>query len=135
MKAGGHIIPRESDNAQASIIQALRDAFLAAQLGDAVIAAQAFQHDADLVLGREMAPRLPPDVLHHLLHRGLRRRFCIGGSGLHLRSFVTMTKPRSSLHHHLKSVPSALTADIAEATLRAIACQLNCCRYLATAIR
>jgi len=33
------------------VIQALRDAFLAAQLGNAVVAAQTFQHDPDLVLG------------------------------------------------------------------------------------
>jgi hypothetical protein len=30
--------------------------FLAAQLGDAVLAAQAFQHDPDLVFGREVPP-------------------------------------------------------------------------------
>src|SRR3546814_3410123 len=34
-----------------SVIQALRNAFLAAQLGNAVVAAQTFQHDPDLVLG------------------------------------------------------------------------------------
>jgi hypothetical protein len=93
------------------VVQALSDPFLAAQLGDAVFPAQAIQHDADLVLGREVATGLTPDVLHHLLCRGLGWRFCIGGSGLHLRSFVTTTKPRSSLNHNLKSVPWALTAD------------------------
>ncbi|WP_234179987.1 hypothetical protein, partial [Sphingopyxis sp. NFH-91] len=39
------------------------------------------------------------------------RRFFQGGFGLHLRSFVTTTKPKSSLNHNLKSVPLALTAD------------------------
>jgi hypothetical protein len=32
--------------------------------------------------------------------------------GLHLRSFVTTTKPQPSLIHNLKSVPKALTGDI-----------------------
>ncbi|VVT19665.1 hypothetical protein SPHINGO361_140418 [Sphingomonas sp. EC-HK361] len=58
-----------------------------------------------------MAAGLPPDILHHPLGRGLHQRFCIGGFGLHLRSFVTTTKPKPSLHHNLKSVPLALTAD------------------------
>ncbi|MEO7332096.1 MAG: hypothetical protein ABI193_26205, partial [Minicystis sp.] len=34
-----------------------------------------------------------------------------GGLGLHLRSFVTTTKPQPSLSHNLKSVPLVLTAD------------------------
>src|SRR5690606_13016531 len=38
-------------------------------------------------------------------------RFFQGGFGLHLRSFVTTTKPKSSLIHNLKSVPLALTPD------------------------
>ena len=48
---------------------------LAAQLGDTVIAAQAAEHDTDLVLGREMPACLPPDILHHPLCRGLYRLF------------------------------------------------------------
>ena len=42
------------------IIQALGDAFLAAQLGDAVFAAKALQHDSDFVLCREVPARLAP---------------------------------------------------------------------------
>ena len=38
-----------------SVIQALRDAFLAAQLGYAALTAQAVQHDPDLVFSREMS--------------------------------------------------------------------------------
>jgi hypothetical protein len=53
------------------VIQALSDAFLAAQLGNAVLATQAVEHDTDLVLGRKMASGLAPDVLHHPLSRGL----------------------------------------------------------------
>ena len=41
------------------VIQALGDAFLAAQLGNAVIAAQAIEHDPDLVFRREVPPGLP----------------------------------------------------------------------------
>ena len=52
-----------------------------------------------------------PPSAHHPLHRGLGRRFYIGGFGLHLRSFVTTTKPQPSLNHNLKSVPLVLTAD------------------------
>src|SRR3546814_4629874 len=47
------------------VIQALGDPFLAAQLGNAVLAAQAFQHDPDLVFGREVPTRRTPDVLPH----------------------------------------------------------------------
>src|SRR5690606_35442873 len=93
------------------VIQALGDPFLAAQLGNAVLAAQAFQHDPDLVFGREVPTRRTPDVLHHPLRGSLGRRFFQGGFGLHLRSFVTTTKPKSSLNHNLNSGPSVLTPD------------------------
>src|SRR5690606_33777650 len=93
------------------VIKALGDAFLAAQLGDAVLAAQPIENDADLVFSREVATGLTPNILHHPLSRGLRRRFSQGGLGLHLRSFVTTTKPQPSLNHNRKSVPLVLTAD------------------------
>ncbi len=35
----------------------------------------AFQHDPDLVFGREVPTRRTPDVLHHPLRRSLGRRF------------------------------------------------------------
>lgn len=57
------------------VVKALGDFFLAAQLGDAVVTAQTFQHDPDLVLGREMTTGLTPDVSNHSLCRGLGRRF------------------------------------------------------------
>src|SRR5690606_26129121 len=93
------------------VIQALRDAFFAAQLGNAVLAAQPIEHDANLVFGREVPSGLTPNILHNPLSRGLCRRFFQGGLGLHLRSFVTTTKPQPSLNHNLKSVPLVLTAD------------------------
>ncbi|SIR63491.1 dihydroxy-acid dehydratase, partial [Bosea sp. TND4EK4] len=40
--------------------------------------------------------------------------------GLHLRSFVTTTKPKSSLNHNLKSVPLVLTADSLDVPDRSI---------------
>src|SRR5690606_25443663 len=83
--------------------------------------AQAFKHDPDFILGREVPACRPPDVLHHLLRRSLHR-FFQGGFGLHLRSFVTTTKPKSSLIHNLKSVPLALTPD-STAFLRGAAAQ------------
>src|SRR3546814_17461745 len=58
-----------------------------------------------------MPPGGTADVLHHRFRRSLGARFCIGGFGSHLRSFVTTTKPKSSLIYNLKSVPWVLTAD------------------------
>lgn len=51
------------------VIQALRNPFAAAQLGNGVIAAQAVEHDPDLVLGREVPPGLAADILYDLLGR------------------------------------------------------------------
>src|SRR4051812_30258813 len=66
-----------------AIVQVLRDPLAATQLGNAVLAAQAFQHDPDLLLGRIMLARRPSDVLDNLLSRFLQ------WSGLlsHLRSY------------------------------------------------
>ena len=50
----------------------LADPLAPAELSDAVLAAQALQHDADLLLGREPAPGGAPDVLQGGLGRGLR---------------------------------------------------------------
>ena len=75
------------------IIEALGDALLAADLGDAVLAAEAIQHDPDLVFGGEMPPRRAPDVLRHLL---ARRRLRGQGFGSHLRSYVTAMRPKPS---------------------------------------
>ena len=50
-------------------------------------------------------------VKQSTLSRGHRWKFFQGGLGLHLRTFVTTTKPKLSLIYNLKSVPWVLTAD------------------------
>ena len=49
------------------VVEVLGDTFLAAELGDAVRAAQAFKNDADLLLGREVPPGGSPDIPDGLL--------------------------------------------------------------------
>ncbi|WP_271179973.1 hypothetical protein, partial [Paracoccus kondratievae] len=43
-------------------------------------------------------------------------------------SFVTTTKPKSSLNHNLKSVPWALTGDTLSAAGKATLGTVSCCR-------
>jgi hypothetical protein len=78
---GRRRLPASMNSFGPGVIQALSDAFLAAQLGNAVLATQAVEHDTDLVLGRKMAPGLAPDVLHHPLSRGLPGDFFKEGWG------------------------------------------------------
>src|SRR5205085_7778762 len=66
-----------------AIIQVLDNPLTATQLGDAVLAAQPRQHDADLLLRRKLPPRGAPNLLHNLLCRFLNRP----GFLSHLRSF------------------------------------------------
>src|SRR3954454_21480 len=63
----------------------------ATQLGNAVLAAQAFQNDPDLLLGRIVLARRPSDVLDNLLSRFLQ------WSGLlsHLRSYERYDEPET----------------------------------------
>ena len=51
------------------VVQALGNAFLAAQFGNGVITAQAVQNDPDLVFCREMPTGPAADVLYDLLAR------------------------------------------------------------------
>ena len=75
------------------VIQTLGDPLTAAQLGDAVLPAQAVQHDADLVLGGIMLARGAADVVHDPLGWGfMGQGFCS-----HLRSFVTTMRPKPSV--------------------------------------
>src|SRR3546814_1806557 len=95
--AGQTALTRFHELFRPGVIKALGDAFLAAQLGDAVLAAQPIENDADLVFSREVATGLTPNILHHPLSRGLCRRFFQGGLGLHLRSFVRSEAQTSEL--------------------------------------
>jgi hypothetical protein len=60
--AGMCVVDQEDRRGQAGdpatddVSSLLADALLAAELGDALLAAQAFEHDADLLLGRKVAP-------------------------------------------------------------------------------
>src|SRR4029450_8135249 len=65
-----------------AVILRRRDPLAAAELGDAILAAQALQHDADLLFSRKMPARRAPDVFDDLLCR----RFLRPGFLSHLRS-------------------------------------------------
>src|SRR4029078_12145440 len=72
-------------------VQVLRDTLAAAQLGDAVLAAQAFQNDPDLFLRRILLACRPADVLDDLLGRILRQI----GMLSHLRSCERYDEPET----------------------------------------
>jgi hypothetical protein len=74
-----------------AIVQVLRDPLAAAQLGDAVLAAKAFQNDADLLLGRLLLARRPADVLDDLLSRIFRQIRMLS----HLRSCERYDEPET----------------------------------------
>src|SRR5271169_5285020 len=74
-----------------AIVQVLRDTLAAAQLGDAVLAAQAFQNDPDLFLRRILLACRPADVLDDLLGRILRQI----GMLSHLRSCERYDEPET----------------------------------------
>src|ERR1700720_2462411 len=72
-----------------AIIKILDNPLTAAKLCDALLAAQAFQHDTDLFFGREFPPRHAADVLHDLFRRFLHRP----GFPSHLRSLKGYDEP------------------------------------------
>src|SRR5271154_1512737 len=65
--AGQPLLARLQEVLRPAIVKVLVDPFLAAQLGNAVLAAQARDHDPDLVLSREVPPGRPPYVAYRLL--------------------------------------------------------------------
>ena len=83
-----------------AIVQVLRDPLAATQLGNAVLAAQAFQNDPDLLLGRRVLARRPSDVLNNLLSCFLR---CPGLLS-HLRSVNVTMSQKLSLIQSARSV-------------------------------
>jgi hypothetical protein len=56
-----------------AVIEVLDDSFAPAQFGDAVLAAQPGQRDADLLLRRKLPPGGTADLFRKLLCRGWRR--------------------------------------------------------------
>src|SRR5215218_8841186 len=60
--AGEPLLPGFQELLRPAVVHGRGDALAPAQLGDAVLAPQALEHDADLLLGREVAPRGAPDV-------------------------------------------------------------------------
>src|SRR5262245_34417635 len=88
------------------------NAFPAAQLRDVLLAAQSFQHNADLLFGRILLPRRPADVADKLLGR------TSGGNGFlsHLRSLAATMSQKSSVPQAAKFVSQALKRDSRAAT-------------------
>ena len=65
--AGQPLLARLQEVLGPAIVEVLVDPFLAAQLGHAVLAAQARDHDPDLVLSREVPAGCPPYIAYRLL--------------------------------------------------------------------
>src|ERR1700730_11453039 len=80
--ASQSLLPRLEKVFRPAVIKVLDDPLAAAELGDTVLAAQAFQYNADLIFRREVPPRRATDVLHDLC----RRFFLRHGFLSHLRS-------------------------------------------------
>ena len=90
-----------------AIVQVLRDTLAAAQLGDAVLAAQAFQNDPDLFLRRILLACRPADVLDDLLAGSFAKLECC-------LIFAPVNATMSQKHSLLQSaqfVPRVLTVD------------------------
>src|ERR1035437_3749634 len=90
-----------------SVIKALGNAFTAAKLGDAGLAAQAVQNYPDLLFGRMAFAGCPADVLHE----PLRRRFRMHVFLSHLHSLMVTMSQKSSVPKAVKSVSQALMPD------------------------
>src|ERR1700675_1451858 len=87
--AGEPLLPGLKEVFRPAVIQILDDPFTTAQLGDALLAAQALQHNADLLFCRELPACRPPDVFHNLFRRFLHRP----GFLSHLRSLKGYDEP------------------------------------------
>src|ERR1700680_4044243 len=71
--AGEPLLPGLKEVFRPAVIQILDDPLTTAQLGDALLAAQALQDDADLLFCRKLPACRPPDVFHDLFCRFLHR--------------------------------------------------------------
>src|SRR5712671_6720159 len=87
--AGEPLLPGLKEVFRPAVIQILDDPFTTAQLGDALLAAQALQHNADLLFCRELPACRPPDVFHDLFRRFLHRPRFLS----HLRSLKGYDEP------------------------------------------
>src|SRR6056297_686296 len=75
------------------VVKALADAFTAAERGNTLFAAQACQHDPDLLFGRILFARLAADAFDQFVSRVLR----CSGFLVHLRSLVAAMNQKSSV--------------------------------------
>ncbi len=101
------LLARLQEVLRPAVIEVLVDPLTAAQLGDAVLTAQALQNDPDLLFGTKMPARCTPDVLHDLLSRGFLA-MCIPS---HLQSLPGYDEPETLSYSITQSVPGALTPD------------------------
>src|SRR6056297_3072118 len=90
---GQALFARLEEFLRPSVIQALADPFTAAQRGDALLPAQAREHDPDLLFRRVMLARLALDPFDQLVSRVLR----CSGFLVHLRSLVAAMNQKSSV--------------------------------------
>ena len=96
------------------IIKALGNTLAPAQLGNTVLAAQAIEHNPDLVLCRKMPSGRPADILDNLFGGLLRLR----GFRRHSGAFVLQMRPELSLTIKPNSVPRVLMPDRSEKAYR-----------------
>ena len=86
------------------VVLALGDPLATTQLSNAVLAAQAFQNNADFLLRRPTPAGLAPDILYQLLRGAFLRT---GFSSHRLSSVGTMSR-KSSLSQPIKSIRQVL---------------------------
>jgi hypothetical protein len=103
-----HARPQRSGMERVRLVRPESAAFPAAQLRDVLLAAQSFQHNADLLFGRILLPRRPANVADKLLGR------TSSGNGFlpHLRSLAATMSQKSSVPQAAKFVSQALKRDI-----------------------
>ena len=63
------LLPGHQELYRPAVVQALGNALLLAQLGDALLAAEPLQYDPDPLLGRMVLSGRPADVLHNSIGR------------------------------------------------------------------
>ena len=106
--AGEPFLARLQELLRPTIVEVLIDSFLAAQLSNAVLAAQAFQYNADLLLGRMVTTGGSADFPDRFLRAVRYALACLLVSSL-LPNRATMSQ-ESSLTQSGHSVRQALTA-------------------------